>query len=280
MAPNGVNLGNGPVDTQNMIHVAQIREFVAAGRLDEAQGALDRLLALGPKNIEALKLLAAVFEAQGRLDQERQVWNRIVSLDREDQDAIHYYLDCQLEDREHFYFSEELPGGGRRFLAYPRALVRTSALGLLGCVTFLLITRLAHKNPALGEPAFLLSVFSVLIMVPWLYLIYCYFKSIRYISIGRVGFEIAMRFRKIHLPWSAISRLAIAHDPLGKGPSLSLVVCPQDKDAPMLEVDLTRDSSALRARGHVLREAARWFDAVEYASRNNIVPDDRRVLSF
>jgi hypothetical protein len=110
-----------------MLHVKQIRDIVDAGQTDEAHDALDQLWALGPHNTEALKLRAKLFEYEGRFAEEGKVWERVGSIDREDPDAVSWHLRKQLEDREHFYFTDDIPGGGRKFMAYPRSLVNTSA---------------------------------------------------------------------------------------------------------------------------------------------------------
>src|SRR4051812_29827081 len=123
-----------------MLHVKQIRAVIEAGEADQAHQALDQLLALGPNNTDALKLRASLLEHEGRFAAEAKIWEKIAVIDREDADAVAFLLRRQLEDREHFYFTDDVPGGGRRFMAYPRRLINHSALGLAGCVGFLVAT--------------------------------------------------------------------------------------------------------------------------------------------
>ena len=49
-----------------MMHVKQIKNLVEAGESSRALEALDNLLALGPSNMEALKLKAYLLSQQGR----------------------------------------------------------------------------------------------------------------------------------------------------------------------------------------------------------------------
>ena len=73
-----------------MMHVKQITEIIDAGGTAEAHLALDQLLALGPKNTAALKLRARLLEMDGRFSEEAQVWDRIGTIDREDEVAVAY----------------------------------------------------------------------------------------------------------------------------------------------------------------------------------------------
>ncbi|MDQ3235060.1 MAG: hypothetical protein M3Q07_24895, partial [Pseudobdellovibrionaceae bacterium] len=68
-----------------MKHVNQIRKIVEQGHLDEAHKAIEDLLELGPKNLEALKLKAALFEHVGRFEDEEHQWRRIIEIDNEDE---------------------------------------------------------------------------------------------------------------------------------------------------------------------------------------------------
>ena len=126
-----------------MSHVAKIKSMLDQGEVNEAQDALENLLELGPNNVEALKLKAFLYMAQGRFNEEEKVWQKVFEVDQEDPDAIEFLQRKHMEDREHYYFTDILPEGGRRYLAYPRTLVNISLIGLIGCISFLLLTRLS-----------------------------------------------------------------------------------------------------------------------------------------
>jgi hypothetical protein len=263
-----------------MMHVKQIRDIVDEGRTEDAHSALDQLLALGPNNTEALKLRAQLLEFEGRFADEAKIWERIAGIDREDPDAITFLLRKQLEDREHFYFTDDLPGGGRRFMAYPRGLVNTSAMGLMGCVSFLLSTRLAGFYPILNEPAVMLGLFGLFVLLPWVGIVVSYFRSMKSVSVTTQGIAIATRLRHVELPWSDLEKVCLARSLKRDYHHLSLVLIPKDRTLSPIEIDLDQASTAIRARSYLVREIARSFSEPEYARREALGLDQRKVQTF
>ena len=94
-----------------MIHVKQIKTLVDSGQRDEALAAIENLLVLGPSNLEALKIKAFLMESAGKFEEEYKIWQRVLEVDSEDQEAMAYLFRKQMEDREHFHFSEKLQSG-------------------------------------------------------------------------------------------------------------------------------------------------------------------------
>ena len=264
-----------------MMHVKQIRDIVDAGRNGEAHDALDQLLALGPNNLEALKLRARLHEFEGRFGDESKVWDRILSVDAENQDATQYLLRRQLEDREHFYFTDDLPGGGRKFMAYPSNLVNTSALGLLGCIAFLLATRLSGRFPILAEPTILLAMFGGLVLLPWITIVVAYLSSIKSVSVSGEGVTIATRLKQFVYDWNDLEKICLAHGLHANGQArLSLVFMSKDQSAQSIEIDLNHASTAIRARSYLVREISRSFAEPEYAHRDSLGLESRKVSIF
>ena len=263
-----------------MLHVKQIREIVDQGQSDEAHQALDQLLALGPNNTEALKLRARLLESEGRFGDEARIWDRVAQVDREDPDAVTFLLRRQLEDREHFYFTDDVPGGGRRFLAYPRALINTSAMGLIGCIAFLLSTRLASRFPIFADPVMMLSLFGLFVMLPWLSIVWVYFKSLRSLSVSQTGVSVSTRVKTRIVAWGDIDKVCLARTYGPKGQGLTLVFIPKAQADTPIEIDLNHGSSAIRARSYLVREIARHFQEPEYARREALGLDSRRIASF
>lgn len=155
-----------------MKHVRDIRNMVEQGEHNAAHEALDHLLDLGPKNTEALKLKSTLYAVEGRFEEEAQVWEKIITEDQDDLDALYFFQRRHLEERESFYFTDILPGGGRRFLAHPRALINASLGGLFGCALFLLVSSYAQKYYILASPFVSFSCFLIFVIVPWVFIIY------------------------------------------------------------------------------------------------------------
>lgn len=263
-----------------MLHVKQIREFVDAGEPDAAHEALDQLLVLGPNNTEALKLRARLFEIEGRFVEESKVWDRIAHVDREDEDAVAYILRRQLEDREHFYFTDDVTGGGRRFLAYPRSLVNRSAIGLLGCVTFLLASQLPNRFAAFGEPIVMLSMFGLFVIAPWIGILTTYMAGIKAVTLTPHGITVASRIRSLTYVWADLEKVCLARTRTGDTPSLSLVIMPKDRTVCPVEIDLSPGSTAIRARSYLIREIGRLFSEPPCVTRESLDLDRRKVATF
>ena len=263
-----------------MLHVKEITKIIDDGGTDEAHDALEQLLALGPNNTSALKLKARLFENSGRFREEGKVWDRIAAIDREDPDAVAYLLRRQVEDREHFYFTDEVSGGGRRFIAYPRSLVQLSVIGLIGCISFLLTTRLSVLFPALAAPEMMLPSFAVLVMLPWVAIIAVYVRAIRHVTVSPTGISVATRLRSVSYHWTELSRVCLVQSMRPKGARLALMLVPKDSASQPVEIDLTQGTTAIRARSYLLQDITRFFNEPEYLKRENLSLGTVRVASF
>jgi len=262
-----------------MLHVKEIREIIESGQGDEAHAALDQLLAIGPNNIEALKLRALLHEQEGRFAEEAKIWDKIAVVDHEDPDAVAYLLHKQIEDREHFYFTDDVPGG-RRFLAYPRALVNYSVVGLLGCVAFLLMSRLSLRFTVLAQPPAMLGLFGFFVMLPWFGIITVYLRCIRSITLTVQGIAVATRLKTRSFLWGDLEKVCLARSNSGKRPHLSLVLLPRDKNANAVEIDLYQGSTSVRARSYLIREITRLFSEPEYTRREILNLDQRKTATY
>ncbi len=257
-----------------MQHVKQIRELIAQGEVPKAHSALENLLALGPKNIEALKLRAQLLNMEGRFSEEAKVWDLVHNLDPEDPDGVAFVLRCHLEERENIYFSEELPGIGRRFITYPRTLVSTSLMGLFGCLAFLTYSKVSIRFTSLAEPGAMLGAFAFLVLVPWVLILISYLKTSRYLIVHRQGVTLAKRIGKMEWSWHDFAKVVLVHDPHGIGKNLlSLAFIPKDPAQRALEVNLTPDQGSVRARTALVREVANLFATPEHIDRELVAKD-------
>lgn len=260
-----------------MRHVTAIRQLLDQGQRAEAKSALEDLLSIGPSNLEALKLKALLYAGEGRFPEEEKVWLRILEIDREDPDAIQFIIKKQIEDREHYYFTDDLTGGGRRFLAYPRLLIRISMLGLIGCVSFLMLTRVLEAYPDFNRPEFVLSAFGVMVISPWLGILWTYFRSVRSVSVTRLGLEVATRTRAFRFTWAELGTVSLSHSQDPNEPNLRLVLIPRDQKNRCIIIDLNEETSAIRARTHFVHElhhhcANFTYDAFEALSSRLLRP--------
>ena len=262
-----------------MRHLNTIKKIVADGQFEEAHSALEDLLEMGPSNVEAIKLKAALFAHVGRFDDEEAAWRRVIDIDNEDEDAIQYYQSAQLEDREHYYFTDALPSGGRRYLAYPRALVSVSFVGLIGCVAFLCLTRVGA--PLLTDkPLLLFGAFLATVISPWFAIVYMYAKTIQAISLTNDGLEVSTRIKKIMVPWKEIDRILLAHSDDLETSHLKLVLLPKDNSIPSISIDMTPATSAVRAKRHLLAEVKDHFHKIEHEALSRLTLDQKNHRRF
>lgn len=263
-----------------MKHVAQIKKMVEEEQIVEAYQALDSLLVLGPKNTEALKLCARLKEHEGRFEEAEQVWLRLAEIDPEDEETVEVFLRRHYEDREHFFFTDDLPSGERRFLAYPRGMINASAFGLIGSLVFLVVSKILESKPGLSQPTVLIGLFSILVLVPWAAIVVAYFRSMKFVAVGRDSIEVATRLRLHRYQWTNLARVQITYPTSYEKDGLALVLVPQDESEPVIEINLAEQTTAVRARSHFLREIRRVFHQIEHISEKPILAPGRKVVKI
>ena len=85
--------------------IEDIRDLIDQGMRKEAIEELDNLLELGPNNIEGLRLKCVLLAQEGRLPEERMIWEKIISIDPENIEAQCYFDLQYLEEREKYLLS-------------------------------------------------------------------------------------------------------------------------------------------------------------------------------
>ena len=261
-----------------MKNVSQILTIAESGDLAGAHSALDSLLSMGSNNVEALKLRARLLEVAGRFQMEAKVWTQIAKIDRDDVDLHQYVTRRQNEDRENFYFTDELPGGGKKFYAFPRQMVRNLTIGLIGCLCFLAMARLSPAYPILNHPAIMLTAFGLLVICPWIALLITYMKSLRFVSVTKQGIEIATRFKTHNIDWSGVDQVYLAQDDRHETYQLSLLIVHKDLESPCFELHFNEHTTAIRARSYLVREITGAWGEPAYVARKTIDIDTRRKI--
>ncbi len=257
-----------------MKHVNAIRKYVEQGQREEAHSALDNLLSLGPKNIEALKLRALLYSAEGRFNDEAKIWDQVLTIDNEDIDAIRFYLRQRHEDQEHFYFTELLENGARRFHAYPKALLNAAIFGLFGCVSFVILGRLLQSLPQPEQLWLLLGLFGMLVIAPFVTIFTVYFRALRHITISPGMIQVGTRFRNLVYSWQDIEKITLVHAYDQGETSLELVITPKDPQHSIINIDMTDATSSIRAKSYLLRELSSYPVGLEYQQLTG--PDARQ----
>lgn len=253
--------------------------MIDAGDKASALDALENLLSLGPSNIEALTLKAKLFAQEGRLDDARSVWEKVAEIDPQNEDVIEYFQNLYLEERERFYFTDELPSGGRRFLAHPKALLYAAMFGLLGCTAFLILGGLTQSYKFMTSPYITISAFVILVVFPWLHILFVYIRSPREVLITPDGIYVTTRLKCYHIQWSELRCIHIAHDSSHYQDSLSVIFMPKDDKTSMIEIDFSADTSIIKARSYFIKELFVWFNDISYTEKDNIEYSHKAIIS-
>ena len=265
-----------------MMHVKQIKNLVEAGESSRALEALDNLLALGPSNMEALKLKAYLLSQQGRFREESSIWEKLIALDAEDTEANQYFQRCFIQEREKFYFTDELPLGGRRFLAHSKSLMYTSLVGLLGCMIFLFLSRYARHQDAeiMMSNMVSMGLFFLLVVVPWIAIIVNYVRSLREIVVNGEGLFIVTRLKVHSLRWEEVSQVFVAYGNEANAGKLSLVFLAKNQERSSIEVDIAQDTASIRAPNLLIEEISNLHATPVSAPRVELGLSDRKTLKF
>lgn len=246
-----------------VMRIEKIEDLIEGGELTRAEEELEQILSLGPSNTSALKLKAELFEDQGRFEDSFSVWAKVIEIDPEDEDATEYFQLYHLEEREHFYFTDQLPNGGNRYITYPRELLRSFLFGLVGAGLFLLLTNLGRVHaPVLIKAPVILGLFAITFLGPWSYIITTYFRMVRFIVMDEDGIELAKRLKTTRIKWSEVDSTSLVHMRVNGQNRLQLVI--KSKGEETIELDLTRDKSSIRARSFFIRDLKKYNITINY----------------
>ncbi len=266
-------------DTQAMKNLNTIKKIVEEGHFSEAHEALEDLLEMGPKNIEAIKLKAALFAHYGRFDDEEIAWRRVIEIDNEDEDAISYYQGAQQEDYNRYYFTDALPSGGRQYLTYEKPLIAVMQFFFLAVMSLLIFIYFGFKNfpQAAGE---ILAISVGVLSAAVVTVTYMYVKSLRSIRLTTDGMELRTLTRRFQYPWKEVESLTLAHsDDLDSG-TLSLVVKPKDESMKTLSLNLTPAATSVMARRYFLSDVRSYFPTIGHEAMSRITVNPKKVVRF
>ena len=266
----------------SMMHVKQINELIETGKAYEAEDALEQLLALGPKNTEALKLKAYILSSQGRFEEELETWLRILKIDTEDQDATSWLQTRHLEEQEHRYFTDQLPGGGFKYLTYQRGLLKPMIFGLIGSLSFTFFTNIAISQvQALAKPEFLITGFLAVVLLPMIWVAKAYLTTMHSLKLDRSGISISTRLKTLSYNWDEFEDVFLCHVSNHSKSDLALTFIPKDTTKPSFEIDLNPDETSIRSRHHLIDNVAETFKKPTLKFRSAVDGiESRKVIRF
>ena len=254
-----------------MVHMKEILASIDCGEEARAQEEIQNLLALGPKNTHALKIQAALCAREGNFEVEAQIWQKVIDCDPEDEKAIAYWFQRKVEWHEQQFFTETLPYG-RRFLTFPRGLLQAASFGMMGCLLFLLFNRLGTLYFFFSISMIQVSLFLILVVSPWLGVLYNYLFILRDVAVTQEGLELGTRVRTLFYPWGTFSQAFVVHPAEPQCQGLRLVLIPRHESAYVVEIDLHPDTSLLRTAKVFLIEVRKHIPAAYVTDRYITLP--------
>ena len=260
--------------------IDDIKNLINANRREEAFTELDTLLHLGPNNVKALALKCTLLAQEGRFTEEQRLWEQILAVDPENTDAIEYLQQKYLEERESYFFTTPLAGGGKRFLIRPKEIIDTAIFGLLGCMAFLIINDISFIYYLVGTKIVSTLSFLFFIFVPWLYIISQFLKMPLELALTPKGVCVISRTKRYFLSWDEIQHIHIAHRTEPHHFSLAIIILPKQLQRPIIEIDIARESSSLTAKSLFLKEVIFYFKSVRFSQRNALALKDKPIISI
>ncbi len=255
-------------DTTFMKHVNEALKLYNSGDGAGALQVLDNLLDLAPRNPEALRLKARILDAWGRFDESYQVLLALSQLPNPSEEAVHEIEQRASEEREAILFSE-LTSEGRWYYSFPAAQLLVSIVGLVGCALFLVTSsQVNFANP--NEVIAMALSFCFLVLLPCIFLVVIQLTGIKKILVGLRGISVSTRFSEKSYAWDELKAAVVEYDCDPRVDFLRLKVFGlQGANEPVLNLDLSRAKSVVRARRHFLKNVLTHIDTVCYVSRGS-----------
>ncbi|MBM3382870.1 MAG: hypothetical protein FJY29_10555 [Betaproteobacteria bacterium] len=249
-----------------MKHVNEAQKLYAAGDGTGSLQILEDLLDLAPRNPEALRLKARILDSWGRFEESYQTLLKLSQLPNPSEEVVQEIEQRANEEREAILFSE-LTSEGRWYYAFPGSQLWVSIAGLVGCVVFLLTSaQVRFTNP--NEVITMALSFVFLVLLPCVALLAIQMTGIKRILVGLRGLSVCTRFRERVYAWDELKVAVIEFDQDPRVDFLRLKIFGQnDSHVPLLNFDISRNGSVVRARRHFLKNILTHVDTVSYVTR-------------
>ncbi|MEY4065112.1 MAG: hypothetical protein RIR26_1320 [Pseudomonadota bacterium] len=249
-----------------MKHVNEAQKLFAAGDGTGALQVLENLLDLAPRNPEALRMKARILDSWGRFDESYQTLLKLSQLPNPSQEVVQEIEQRAIEEREAILFSE-LTSEGRWYYSFPGSQLWVSILGLMGCAMFLISSsQINFANP--NEVVAMALSFVFLVLLPCIFLAVIQLSGIKRILVGLRGMTVCTRFKEKLYTWDELKAAVIEFDPDPRVDFLRLKLFGQGESrTPLLNLDISKGRSVVRARRHFLKNILTHIDTISYVTR-------------
>lgn len=234
-----------------MRHLEDAKRLIDEGDGHGALEVIEGVMALAPRNPEALRLKAQVLEAWGHFDESLAILRDTAEAGDLSADGREQLANHLREEREFLLFSV-LAQDGRWYFAMPHAQVRVSWFGLLGCLSFLLLATTNQLSDPASLPILLLA-FAVLVLGPWFLLMIVFLLGVKKVFVGMDRLEVHTRFVGREILWRDVRSAVVVYDPDPTTGDLRLLLYGTDAQKPLAEFDVSESTCVVRARRHFFK---------------------------
>ncbi|APJ04279.1 tetratricopeptide repeat protein [Silvanigrella aquatica] len=249
-----------------MKHLKDAKILLEQGDSAGAIEIIENLLSLSPRNTEALKMKSFIFDSWGRFDESLAILHQLGKLSSSDEDPFEE-LDRRIEeDRESLIYSRLTPEG-RWYFQFSPLQMFVSLMGLMGCFLFLITSPSFFENSSAPVTSGLILSFLSLVVVPWILLLFLNLQGIKKILVGLGGIQVFYGLKKVVYTWEQMGSVVIEYDTNLNSDYLHMIVYSKNTREALLDFDISKTKSVVRARRHFVRLVLSYIDTVSYVPR-------------
>lgn len=247
-----------------MKHLKDAKQLLDNGDTQGAYEIVEHILALSPRNSEALRMKAFILDCWGLFDESFTILRQLSKLYGNDPEVVNDLERRLEEDRESIVYSKLTPQG-RWYFPFSPMQIFACLFGLTGGVLFL-VSSPAYMNQPNGR-LFLTISFVFLVLLPWIFLIVLNFYGLKKILVGFRGIQVFYGIKKVTYTWEELGHAVIEYDTNLYSNYLQLIIYSRNTREPLLTFDISRRSSVVKARRHFVRLILSYVENVTYVQR-------------
>lgn len=255
-----------------MKHLKDAKQLYMLGDSKGALNIIEDILALSPKNIEALNLKAIILDSWGHFEESLQILQKISNYAQIDDENALSTLDRRIsEDRDSLIYSK-LTEEGRWYFSFSPVQVFIAVFGLVGCLLFLISSPLYFQKD--DSFLFLGLSFFILVLFPWMLLFILHFQGVKKILIGLQGISVFYGFSKQFSKWHDIGSAVIEYDPDLNKNYLHLLLYDTKGENILFDFNISQKNSDVFARRHFVKSILTQVKTVTYLEHSADVLDN------
>jgi DNA-binding transcriptional ArsR family regulator len=258
-----------------MKHLKDAKILLEQGDSAGAMEIVENLLSFSPKNSEALKIKSFILDSWGRFDESLAILHFLGKLSSSVEEPYEE-LDRRIEeDRESLIYSRLTPEGRWYFQFSPLQML-VSLLGLMGCLLFLITSPSFFENSSAQLSSGLAVSFLSLVVFPWILLLILNLQGIKKILVGLTGIQVFYGLKKIAYSWEQLGSVVIEYDTNLNSDYLHMIVYSKTTREALLDFDISKSKSVIRARRHFVRLVLSYIDTVSYVPRGKATDFEKK----